>query len=101
MTFASDNIIDIDLYDVNMAFGMKPTKSRVIKHFSYDDAKGEAGLWDNALVYVYTNEKELFELTTIYNKYNTLDVSNMMFFACFANKAVQEEDGVFLSYEEP
>ena len=55
----------------------------------------------NALVYVYTNEKDLFELTTVYNKYNTLDVSNMMFFACFANKAVQEEDGVFLSYEEP
>ena len=101
MTFASDNIIDIDFYDVNMAFGMKPTKSRVIKHFSYDDAKGEAGFWDNALVYVYTNEKDLFELTTVYNKYNTLDVSNMMFLACFGNKAVQEEDGVFLSYEEP
>ena len=34
MTFSSDNIIDIDFYDVNMAFGMTATKPRVIKHFS-------------------------------------------------------------------
>lgn len=101
MTFASDNIIDIDFYDVNMAFGMTATKPRVIKHFPYDDAKAVAGVWDSALVYVYTNEKDLFELTSIYKKYSTLDVSNMMFLACSGNEAVQEEEGVFLSYEEP
>ena len=60
MTFSSDNIIDIDFYDVNMAFGMTATKPRVIKHFSYDDAKGVSGVLDSALVYVYTNEKDLF-----------------------------------------
>ena len=101
MTFASDNIIDIDFYDVNMAFGMTATKPRVIKHFSYDDAKVVTGCFDSALVYVYTNEKDLFELTSIYKKYSTLDISNMMFLACSGNKAVQEEEGVFLSSEEP
>lgn len=100
MTFASDNIIDIDFYDVNMAFSMTATKPRVIKHFSYDDAKVVAGGLDSALVYVYTNGKDLFDLTSIYKKYSTLEVSNMMFFACSGNKAVQEEEGVFLSFEE-
>ena len=100
MTFSSDNIIDIDFYDVNMAFGMTATKPRVIKHFSYDDAKGVSGVLDSALVYVYTNEKDLFELTSIYKKYNTLDVSNMMFLACSGNGGVQEEEGVFISFEE-
>lgn len=100
VTFASDNIIDIDFYDVNMAFGMTATKPRVIKHFSYDDAKVVAGGLDSALVYVYTNGKDLFDLTSIYKKYSTLEVSNMMFLACSGNKAVQEEEGVFLSFEE-
>lgn len=97
MTYASHNIIDLDFYDVTMAFATTESQTIVIQHYSYDEAKEAKLRAENAIVYVYTSQKDLFQLTSIYNKFQSLCKNDMLFMACSGNKAVGEKEGMFIA----
>ena len=98
LLMASDNIIEVDFFDIALGFASTSEKSKLIHHYSLEEAANAPKSECYALVYVYTNKKDLFEINTIYEKYSFLSVPNEFYMACSCNTAIQERNGVFLSY---
>ena len=99
MTFASDCIVDIDLYDLVMFFGMSNKKSKLIHHLGFEELIGKDESINYALVYGYGIQIGLSYLTDIYMQYTSLDIPNMCFLGCTGNRAVDLEEGIFVVYD--
>lgn len=97
MTFASDSIVDIDFFDIESLFSTSAEKTKLVQHLSYEEAKGKDEPINYALAYAYNFEIDLFQLSDIFEKYNSLSVPDMRFLGCSGNRAVGEEEGVFVA----